>query len=187
MVNMYQCYITDLDGTLCDTMEANLQAYNRAFAELGLIFNAAIYQANFGLRYREMMTTISPGLTKEQLSAIADAKTHHYLKALDRVRLNHDLVDLLMRARRQGAKIGLATTARRSNTEAVLNNYNLMQLFDTTVCGEDVTHGKPNPECYLTTLEQLGANAADTLVFEDSEIGISAAKSAGTHSLRVTL
>jgi beta-phosphoglucomutase-like phosphatase (HAD superfamily) len=44
---------------------------------------------------------------------------------------------------------------------------------------DDTTRGKPDPQGYLMALEKLGADARETVVFEDSPAGIQAARAAG--------
>lgn len=47
------------------------------------------------------------------------------------------------------------------------------------VAGEDVSHGKPAPDCFLLAAKQLGVDIGDCLVFEDAPAGIAAAEAAG--------
>ena len=44
---------------------------------------------------------------------------------------------------------------------------------------EDVERGKPHPDIFLEAARRLGVAPADCLVFEDSDLGISAARRAG--------
>jgi sugar-phosphatase len=47
------------------------------------------------------------------------------------------------------------------------------------IAGEDVTRGKPAPDCFLLAAERLGQKPEDCLVFEDAVAGIQAAEAAG--------
>lgn len=47
------------------------------------------------------------------------------------------------------------------------------------VAGEDVSHGKPAPDCFLLAAKQLGVDIGDCLIFEDAPAGIAAAEAAG--------
>ncbi|OHV88965.1 HAD-IA family hydrolase [Mesorhizobium sp. ORS 3428] len=47
------------------------------------------------------------------------------------------------------------------------------------VSAEDVTRGKPAPDCFLLAAKRLGVEARDCLVFEDAPAGIAAAEAAG--------
>lgn len=49
----------------------------------------------------------------------------------------------------------------------------------TLVAAEDVSRGKPAPDCFRLAAERLGVDARDCLVFEDAPAGIAAAEAAG--------
>lgn len=48
-----------------------------------------------------------------------------------------------------------------------------------------MTHGKPDPECYLLASKQLGVAAENCLVLEDSNNGMRSALSAGCQAIMV--
>ncbi len=54
------------------------------------------------------------------------------------------------------------------------------------VAAEDVTRGKPAPDCYLLAAQRLGVDARDCLVVEDTPAGITAGDAAGAHVLVIT-
>ena len=54
------------------------------------------------------------------------------------------------------------------------------------VAGEDVTNGKPAPDCFLLAAQRLSQHPHDCLVFEDAPAGIRAAEAAGTRVVVVT-
>ena len=53
------------------------------------------------------------------------------------------------------------------------------------ICAEDVTHGKPDPEGYLTAAARLGVAANACIVVEDAPAGLAAARAAGMRSIGV--
>lgn len=55
------------------------------------------------------------------------------------------------------------------------------------VTGEDVTIGKPDPQCYLAGADRIGVQANRCLVFEDVEAGVQAGAAAGADVLVVTM
>lgn len=56
----------------------------------------------------------------------------------------------------------------------------------TFVTAEDVTRGKPAPDCFLLAAARLGVDAADCLIFEDAPAGIAAAEAAGADVMVIT-
>jgi len=186
-VSAFDTYITDLDGTLCNTLEANIAAYGLAFADAGLKFDESAYRDNFGHRFDEMMQAIAPAATTEQRLFIADRKARHYKKQASLVLINEHLVDVLRHAKSNSIKVGLATTAKRRNALAVLQYFGLEELFDVMIFGEDVTHSKPHPECYQLAIQHLGAQPSNVLIFEDSLVGLEAARNSGAHVLKIAI
>jgi HAD superfamily hydrolase (TIGR01509 family) len=61
----------------------------------------------------------------------------------------------------------------------------LLHRFETLVCAGDYTRSKPHPEPFLVAAERLGVEPETCLVFEDTEMGITAATAAGMASVRV--
>ena len=60
------------------------------------------------------------------------------------------------------------------------------QDFDVIVTADDVTLGKPDPEVYEVAAARLGIPAEACIVFEDSEVGVLAARRAGMRAIGVT-
>ena len=54
----------------------------------------------------------------------------------------------------------------------------MIDLFETVCTADDVTHRKPDPEMYTLTLDRLGLQPQDVIVFEDSPSGVKAALAA---------
>jgi HAD superfamily hydrolase (TIGR01509 family) len=71
----------------------------------------------------------------------------------------------------------LVTSAQRRIMDAVIASTGL--AFAVTVCAEDVSRGKPDPEPYLRAAAALGQAPAGCVALEDSPRGIAAAQAAG--------
>ena len=68
----------------------------------------------------------------------------------------------------------------------VLNHLHLADLFDEIIAGTGVKKGKPDPEIYLKTMDVLGVPPEETLIFEDTEVGLQAAEASGASYMRIT-
>ena len=68
----------------------------------------------------------------------------------------------------------VATSSGRSRVDEILKNAQIIDYFDDTICGDEVEHGKPNPEIFLTACQRLGVTPEEAVVLEDSESGIMA-------------
>ena len=83
----------------------------------------------------------------------------------------------------RGIPLAIASSAVRNSIDAILIRLGVRDCFDVLVDGSEVVHGKPDPEAYLITAEKLGVAPEECLVFEDSEVGVLAAKRAGMHCI----
>jgi len=181
---MIRAIITDFDGTLVDTFEANLKAYQKAFASVGLELTAERYRECFGYRYDRFMQEM--GVTDKAVAdAIKEAKKDAYPEFFDALRPNHALIDLIQSIKAMGGKTAIASTARKENLMNAINYLGIADHFDLIYAGVDVKQGKPSPEIYLKAMEALGVEPQETLIFEDSQVGIDAAKASGAHYMIV--
>jgi beta-phosphoglucomutase len=78
------------------------------------------------------------------------------------------------------APIALATNAERANIDFVLDGVaGLRRHFDVIVDGSEVARPKPAPDIYLRAAQLLNLPPRNCVVFEDSPVGVAAARSAG--------
>ncbi|GAA3587572.1 HAD family phosphatase [Nonomuraea rosea] len=80
--------------------------------------------------------------------------------------------------RRSGIPTALVTSSHRTLVDEVLTQLD-PGMFDTVVCGDEVTCPKPHPEAYLTATGRLGVDPRNCVALEDSPPGIAAALGAG--------
>lgn len=170
--------ISDFDGTLVNTFEANYSAYQKAFSECGLNLSIETYQQCFGLRYDDFMKETNI-IEKDLQKKIRQLKGKYYPLFFDKLMPNHPLISFIRSFKESGGHTALASTARKSNLINALKYLQLEEAFDFILAGEDVSKGKPNPEIYQKILNHYQVPAHEALVFEDSNVGIEAAQQAG--------
>lgn len=180
-----EAIITDFDGTLVDTFEANYQAYRQVFDQHGLSLPRDQYQACFGLRFDAFMQRM--GISDKGLRAsIKKEKARIYPDCFRSLVPNRTLIAFIRGMRQSGVKTAIASTAQRENLMNVLTSLQLTDLFDEIIAGTGVTKGKPDPEIYLKAMKILGVEPAATLVFEDTAIGLRAAEASGACYMKIT-
>jgi len=103
------------------------------------------------------------------------------------LQVNQPLLDFIRMFRQSGGKTAVASTARGKNLFNALDYVGATNDFDLILAGEDVKQGKPSPEIYNTVIERMGVSADETIIFEDSAVGIQAAHDSGAHFIKVTL
>ena len=184
---MKKLAVFDLDGTLFDTKDVNFCSYSKALEDLG--YKEKIdykYYCEYcnGNSYKDFIPKILGTVSKESLEAIHKRKMELYPSFLGKARMNEGLFSLI-RTIRGSWTVALATTASRNNVLDILGRFSARDCFDILVTKEDVARVKPDPECFLRAMEKAGVSREDTLIFEDSETGLLAAKASGADYLRV--
>lgn len=177
--------ITDFDGTLVDTFEANFLAYQMAFKEKNLVLSREDYRECFGLRFDDFMAKM--GIFDEKIkSEIRRIKGSVYPIFFDKLVINIPLLSMLRGFKASGGLTALASTARRNNLLNALNYIKAYDIFSLIVAGEDVKKGKPEPEIYNKILDTLQVKPTEALIFEDSMVGMMAAQNAGVQFIQIT-
>jgi HAD superfamily hydrolase (TIGR01509 family) len=193
---LIQALLFDVDGTLADTEEAHRLAFNAAFGELGLPFawSPAEYAVLLGVPGgKERLTHYFAGLDapaeeRRRLTGLVAAlharKTERFaeLIAAGGAPLRPGIARLLAEAEAAGARLAIATTTTAENVTALLHaglGPKATARFFVIACGDMVQAKKPAPDVYLLALARLGVAARDAVAFEDSELGLAAAKGAG--------
>ena len=170
--------IADLDGTLVDTRAVNYHAYREALAPFGYSIDEAYYcefcNGRYYMDFLPQITTADVSV----LTAMHKAKKNAYKKHLDKAIINQGLVDLI-RSLHGEYKTALVTTASGENCEELLKHFELESLFDLVLTHDDMTRSKPDPEGFLKAMTFFGARPEDTVIFEDSDVGLEAAERSG--------
>ena len=83
---------------------------------------------------------------------------------------------------------GRRVSSPRSVIDAFLGKLGVSDCVDrqARIGADAIRNGKPDPEGFLLGARRLGVDPADTVVFEDSQAGLLAAKAAGMRSVFVT-
>lgn len=182
--------LLDFDGTLADTRRANTLAYVTALGEAGYNLTEEEYAANyFGMRCEEFLTRfgIADPAERERLRL---RKIALYPTFFDTVRLNRPLWEFCCQFRREGGRVWVVSTGSRANIDNVMRYLGIggpetpeseapLGRVDGILSGLDIEHAKPAPDCFLEAMRREGCTPQQTLIFEDSPIGIEAARRSG--------
>lgn len=198
------CLIFDCDGVLADTeRDGHLVAFNRMFEEFGLPvrWSDSEYMAKLqiGGGKERLRTLLTPdfiriaGLPIDAVSLDAEVARWHQRKtviytdliASGAVPARPGIARITAEAVDAGWLLGVASTSAEPSVRAVLDHVMGSELARvvSVYAGDIVPAKKPAPDIYLAAVTGLGASAAETVVIEDSRIGLLAATGAGLQCL----
>ncbi len=175
--------IVDLDGTLFDTKDVNYHAYKEAIAPYGYDLDYKYYcEFCNGRHYLDFLPQITTD-NKVILGDIHKEKKKVYKKYLRKAILNKGLVNIV-RLMRAEYKTAVVTTASKENCDDILKKFGLLDLFDLVLTHDDIVNSKPDPEGFLKAMKFFNARPQETIIFEDSEVGLQAAERSGAFYYR---
>ncbi|WP_024684027.1 HAD family hydrolase [Pseudomonas syringae] len=173
----------DLDGTLIDTDELHLNAYNQLLARWGRSMDIGYYKAHvMGFPDDMIFGGLFPYTPTAQYASMAAEKEAMFRAQLVETIPVAGALRILDHAQETGLRTAVVTNAPRENAMAMLTGLGILDRFETIVIGGELARGKPHPMPYLTALELLGVTADQALAFEDSLAGVQSASAAGIHT-----
>ena len=181
----FKAYLFDLDGTIADSMPLHFRAWTKAIEAAGGHFPEEVFYELGGVPIVRVVEILNErfGYTMPAEDT-AHKKEELYLTLIHEVQ---PIAAVVAHVKAMHSKIPLAIVSGspRASIESTLETLGLTGCFDTLVGAEDYTHGKPDPEPFLTAAKRLNIDPKDCLVFEDADAGIASAKAAGMSWVKV--
>ena len=179
---MKKLALFDLDGTLFNTNEVNYYAYSEALKEKGYNIDYTYYSNYCNGRHYTVFLPQIVNNNEEIINYVHKRKKELYSSYLNKAKINIHLFNII-ESLKETYNIAIVTTASKKNTHDILKYYNKLELFDLILTSDDIEKPKPDPEGYLKAISYFNATPENTIIFEDSEVGIEAAKKTGSSVL----
>lgn len=182
MKNLHHDYdglIFDMDGTLADTMPTHFEAWSRSMAEHGIELPMERFYALGGVPASEIIELLAEGqgLSVDAVT-IAEAKEDLFLELLGEVQPVAP-VKAIAEAHREHMPMAIATGSPKWVAEKILKSLGIRDWFQAVVGSGCVENSKPAPDAYLRAAELIGVDPKRCHAFEDTKLGLEAAKNAG--------
>lgn len=181
----FKAYLFDCDGTIANSMPLHYKAWKHILDQHNCPFPEEQFYAWGGRPIREILATLNilHGLDMP-IDEIAVTKEKHYYSVISELEAVPEVLEHIHEAHGR-VPFAVVSGSTRESVVRSLETLGLLDRFDTLVCAGDYTRSKPDPEPFLLAAERLGIAPADCLVFEDTDMGVDAAKAAGMGWVRV--
>lgn len=170
--------IFDMDGTLLDTQQICIPAWEAAGVAQGICgigdhipYVCGMNEAGWTAYLLDHFPTLDEKAFKEVM--------HQYIIDNLVVRYKAGAEKLLAFLKENNIKIAIASGSSRATILHHLGEVDGVDLFDAIAGGAEVQNGKPAPDIFLHTAKKMGVDPADCFVFEDSANGVRAGVAAG--------
>jgi len=171
-----------------DSQAYHWRSWQEALAADGVTVTEERFRASFGQRNDLILREwLGAGATPERIARVGEAKEAGYrrLVASGGLAPLPGAAEWLRRLGDAGWRQAIASSAPRLNIDVVLRVLGLAHRFGALVAAEDVRHGKPAPDVFVTAAARLAVAPERCVVVEDAEAGIEAARRAGMRAVGV--
>ena len=178
--------IFDCDGTLADTMPVHYRAWKALLAPRGIPFPEDRFYALGGMPTARIIRLLAAeaGVPVDDVDAMVWEKERTFLAGLSDVTPIKPVLRVAA-ANRSKLPMAVASGGYRDVIHQTLDFLNVRDWFAAVVCAEDTSRHKPEPDVFLEAARRLNVAVAGCVVFEDTDIGLAAARRAGMHPVDI--
>ena len=185
---MFEAVIFDWDGTLADTRQVIVIAFQKALSEINCKVSDGYIERRIGIgaadTFRDLLRSAKMQFDEKLIQHLIERKSQLEIELTNQVGLFSGAEELL-EALHGKVKMGLASMNNRSVIIHLLKANDLEKYFDAVLTAESISHSKPDPEIFLKAASKLKTSPEKCVVIEDSIFGVKAAKSANMSCIAV--
>lgn len=164
----------DWDGTIADSAQLGLAAFQKSFAALGFEFPQETYEATYSPNWYSIYEAM--GLPKNKWDLADQLWMQHYGEQT--AQLVSGAEETLRQLQRNGYRMGIVSSGSDSRLTRELKHLGLSDAFEVVVCNEHMRNKKPHPEGLETALRELESPKEQACYVGDSPEDIEMGKRA---------
>ncbi len=183
----YSALIFDCDGTLTDSMPLHYQTWQIVMQQQGIEFTEKRFYELAGVPAEKVAKTVGDENGVElDCAKISHNREIEFEKLCDRVVGIEPVISIARHFHRQ-KPLAVASGSVRRSVHTQLTSLGIIDWFDAIVTAEDTVLHKPNPDVFLEAARRLNIDPTQCCVFEDSDLGLEAAKRAGMNAIDIRI
>ncbi len=173
----------DVDGTLVDSNYLHVEAWARAFAEVGVSVPAWRVHRAIGQDSAKLLDALLGDRVSELGDQATELHSRFYSELAPRLKPLAGASELLRALHDRGTRVVLATSAPEDELLVLTETLDSDDFIDATTNADDVETAKPDPSIVAVALERAGAEADRAMFIGDSVWDCIAASRAGVRTI----
>jgi phosphoglycolate phosphatase len=161
--------VFDLDGTVLDSLSLVLRAIAHAIEPFAPRPTMEIFSRLGGPPERFIPLLVQD--VRNVPTAIARMERYHRENGHE-IEPFAGVAPMLKRLRAAGAHTAIWTGRDRASAEPLLAGHQLVDLFSTVICGDDLPTHKPDPQGLREIMARLGVGPGETIFVGDADVDV---------------
>lgn len=177
----------DIDGTLIDSNDMHVIAWEEAFASIGATFDRQVLHDQIGKGTDMLVPSLLPDLDEDAQEKLGEMHgTIFKARFLHQAKPFAGAHDVLAHVHAAGQQVVLASSASQEELDYYLDLLDARDLVTASTSSDDVEQTKPAPDIFSTALKKLsGVAAHEAIVVGDTPYDIEAARKCGIATIAV--
>ncbi len=182
-----QCILLDIDGTLVDSNEYHVKAWDEAFRRYSHAVTLAAIREQIGKGGDQLIPALIPNVSAADSKAMGSAHDEIFRsRYLEQVRAFDKATDFVACLHGRGKKVVLASSAKRKEVDHYIQLLNIERLLEASTSADDVERSKPAGDIFAAALSKVdSAKPAQALAIGDTPYDVTAAAQCDIRALAV--
>jgi HAD superfamily hydrolase (TIGR01509 family) len=184
---MVKAVLCDIDGTLVESNWLHAEAWQKAFAEMGIGLDREQVRRQIGKGGDELIPVFVPWWKRETVEEPLKRYREWMFRQdfLQRVRALPKVREFAEELKRRRVRLALASSAKKKDLEDYVRIMGLEGMVDEATSADDADRAKPHPDIFSATLKKLEMKAAECIALGDTPYDAEAAGKAGLRTIGV--
>jgi len=184
---MVKAVLCDIDGTLVESNWLHAEAWQRAFAEMGIVLDRETVRRQIGKGGDELIPVFVPWWKRDAVEEPLKRYREWLFRTgfLAQVKPLPKVREFAEELKRRGIRFALASSAKKNDLEDYKRIMHVEDLVDGATSADDVDRAKPHPDVFSATLKRLGLKAKDCIALGDTPYDAESAGKAGLRTIGV--
>ena len=176
----------DLDGVLVDAKKIHFDALNGALGKKYKISWEEHLSKYDGLKTKDKLNLLhkEKKLNKNSFIEIWRQKQLNTIVEIKKIKKSNDLLKVFQEVSKE-YKIAVCSNSIKRTVLTALSKLEIIEYIDLMISNEDVNVSKPHPEIYWKAMSFFGVMPEETIIFEDSPVGLKSAHDSGANVTRI--
>ncbi|HTY10783.1 MAG TPA: HAD family phosphatase [Bacteroidota bacterium] len=174
--------IFDCDGTLVDSMPLHLKAWEEAVRSYDAPYDHEFFSSKKGMRDADIVVQYNAHFGRSlSFKEVIQAKDRFFLQRISEVKPILPVVEIARRYHKL-LPMAVASGGAKEIVHKELHAIGVVHFFEVILTADDPFRPKPHPDLFLEAARRINVEPSLCQVFEDGDLGLTAARNAGMHA-----